>query len=218
MLLEFKKEAIKKTLIPKNNGRPTINFNQFIDKWGNKLLGEEFFKVNERNDGKFTKKDWISVAKMYYQDEEKVITNNIDTRTYVMRKGDIAFEGHPNSEYKFGRFVANDIGDGVVSELFPIYRHRSTYDLNYWKYAIQIESIMAPIFSKSITSSGNSSNKLDEKHFLRQSILIPTLKEQQKIGALIRKIDEELQVINKEINTLKKLKKGFLQKLFPKGE
>ena len=78
---------------------------------------------------------------MYFQEPEKVQSNNLDTRTYVMRLGDIAFEGHPNSDFQFGRFVANDIGDGIISELFPIYRHKLPYENSYWKYAIQIESI-----------------------------------------------------------------------------
>ena len=32
----------------------------------------------------------------------------------------MSFEGHPNKEFKYGRFVVNDIGDGIISELFPI--------------------------------------------------------------------------------------------------
>lgn len=152
-------------------------------------MGEEFKRVNERNNGEFGKDRWISVAKMYFQDPDKVTSNNIDTRTYVMRLGDIAFEGNSNNEFKFGRFVANDIGDGVVSELFPIYRHIRDYDNNYWKYAIHLERIMRPIFAKSITSSGSSSNKLAPKDLLRQSIFLPNLDEQKKIGAFFINID-----------------------------
>ena len=63
--------------------------------WKDTRLGDIFYRVNERNDGTFDKTKWISVAKMYYQDPEKVTSNNIYTRTYVMRFGDIAFEGHP---------------------------------------------------------------------------------------------------------------------------
>lgn len=158
--------------------------------WELRKLGDEFKKVNERNNGKFDKSRWISVAKMYFQNPDKVQSNNIDTRTYVMRIGDIAFEGHPNKEYKFGRFVANDIGDGVVSELFPIYRHITKYSNEYWKYAIHQENIMGPIFAKSITSSGNSSNKLNPKHFLRQKVAVPSLEEQQKIGSFFKHLDE----------------------------
>ena len=200
-----------------NKTIPKIRFTGFTDAWEQCRLESEFEKVNERNDGSFGKERWISVAKMYFQAPEKVQSNNIDTRTYVMREGDIAFEGHPNSEFQFGRFVANDIGDGVVSELFPIYRHKRNYDNNYWKHAIQIERVMAPIFSKSITSSGNSSNKLDPKHFLRQKIYVPKLEEQQKIGSFFANLDSLITLHQRECDLLVKTKKSYLQKMFPKN-
>ena len=166
--------------------------------WEQRRLGDEFDRINERNDGSFGREHWISVSRMFFQDPEAVQSNNIDTRTYVMREGDIAFEGHPNADFQFGRFVANDIGDGVVSELFPVYRHKVNYDNSYWKYAIQLERIMAPIFAKAITSSGNSSNKLDSTHFLKQQILVPRVVEQQAIGALFQKLDSLIALHQRE--------------------
>ena len=195
---------------------PKLRFPGFTDDWEQRKLGDEFQKVNERNDGSFGREHWISVAKMYFQEPEKVQSNNIDTRTYVMREGDIAFEGHPNSEFKFGRFVANDIGSGVVSELFPIYRHKCQYDNKYWKYAIQLERIMAPIFAKSITSSGNSSNKLEPSHFLRQSMSVATYEEQKVIGDFLNKFESLLSLHQRKLDNIKMLKKSLLQKLFPK--
>ncbi|EAD3183447.1 restriction endonuclease subunit S, partial [Listeria monocytogenes] len=163
--LKQMKKGLLQQMFPKSEEDvPKIRFADFDEEWYQRKLGEEFEKINERNDGSFGKTHWISVAKMYFVEPNKVLSNNIDTRTYVMRKGDIAFEGHSNTDFKFGRFVANDIGPGIVSELFPVYRHKTNYDNNYWKNAIQLEHIMAPIYSKSITSSGNSSNKLDSKH------------------------------------------------------
>ncbi|HFK7590132.1 TPA: restriction endonuclease subunit S, partial [Listeria monocytogenes] len=158
--LKQMKKGLLQQMFPKSEEDvPKIRFADFDEEWYQRKLGEEFEKINERNDGSFGKTHWISVAKMYFVEPNKVLSNNIDTRTYVMRKGDIAFEGHSNTDFKFGRFVANDIGPGIVSELFPVYRHKTNYDNNYWKNAIQLEHIMAPIYSKSITSSGNSSNK-----------------------------------------------------------
>ncbi|EAA0127183.1 restriction endonuclease subunit S, partial [Listeria monocytogenes] len=181
--LKQMKKGLLQQMFPKSEEDvPKIRFADFDEEWYQRKLGEEFEKINERNDGSFGKTHWISVAKMYFVEPNKVLSNNIDTRTYVMRKGDIAFEGHSNTDFKFGRFVANDIGPGIVSELFPVYRHKTNYDNNYWKNAIQLEHIMAPIYSKSITSSGNSSNKLDSKHFLNQKIYIADFEEQEKIG------------------------------------
>lgn len=214
-LLKEQKKGYLQKMFPKNGAKvPELRFAGFADDWEQRKLGDEFEKVNERNDGSFGRNHWISVAKMYFQDPDKVQSNNIDTRTYVMREGDIAFEGHPNAEFKFGRFVANDIGSGVVSELFPIYRHKRDYDNNYWKYAIQLERIMAPIFAKSITSSGNSSNKLDPKHFFRQKVYVASYEEQQKIGTFFKQLDNTITLHQRKLDLLKEQKKGFLQKMF----
>lgn len=129
---------------------------------------------------------------MYFQDPEKVQSNNIDTRTYVMHLNDIAFEGHPNREFTFGRFVQNDIGDGVISELFPIYQHIGKFDPSFWKIYIHREQNMRTVFAHAITSSGNSSNKLEEKHFLRQHIQVPDISEQEQIGELFSKLDKTI--------------------------
>ena len=196
---------------------PQLRFEGFTDDWEERKFGDEFKKVNERNNGSFGREHWISVANMYFQDPEKVQSNNINTRTYVMRIGDMAFEGNKSSKFKYGRFVVNDIGNGVVSELFPIYRHNNEYDNSYWKNAIQIERIMAPIFAKAITSSGVSSNKLDNNHFLNQKICIPPLKEQQKIGSFFKQLDDTIALHQRKLDLLKEQKKGYLQKMFPKN-
>ena len=196
---------------------PKLRFPGFEGEWEQRKLGELYERVNERNDGSLGRDKWISVAKMYFQDPEKVQSNNLDTRTYVMQRGDIAFEGHPNSEFKFGRFVLNDIGTGIISELFPIYRPIVEYDLNFWKYAIQLERIMAPIFAKSITSSGNSSNKLDQNHFLKQTITTPTVDEQKAIGSFFENISNLIVLYQRKLENLKLKKKALLQKLFPKN-
>ena len=157
--------------------------------WEQRKFSSLFARRSERNNGQFGKEQWISVAKMYFQDAEKVQSNNINTRTYVFRKGDIAFEGHPNKMFAFGRFVENDIGDGIISELFPIYKHIVPYDLAFWKCAIYREDAMHSVFAHSLTSSGNSSNKIDEKDFLKQFIVIPMLEEQKQIGLLFNHFD-----------------------------
>ena len=196
---------------------PKLRFPGFTEDWEQRKLGDLYKRVNERNDGTLGRDKWISVAKMYFQDPDKVQSNNLDTRTYVMKKGDIAFEGHPNNEFKFGRFVLNDIGTGIISELFPIYRPITEYDLDFWKYAIQLERVMAPIFAKSITSSGNSSNKLDHNHFLNQELLVPNIEEQKKIGTLLSILSKNITLHQRKLDNIKLKKKALLQKLFPKN-
>ena len=213
--LNLKKKALLQKLFPKNGERyPEIRFPGFTDAWEQRKLGDLYKRVNERNDGTLGRDKWISVAKMYFQDPDKVQSNNLDTRTYVMKKGDIAFEGHPNNEFKFGRFVLNNIGTGIISELFPIYRPITEYDLDFWKYAIQLERVMAPIFAKSITSSGNSSNKLDHNHFLNQELLVPNIEEQKKIGTLLSILSKNITLHQRKLEHLQLQKKALLQQMF----
>ena len=213
--LNLKKKALLQKLFPKNGERyPELRFPGFTDAWEQRKLGDLYKRVNERNDGTLGRDKWISVAKMYFQDPDKVQSNNLDTRTYVMKKGDIAFEGHPNNEFKFGRFVLNDIGTGIISELFPIYRPITEYDLDFWKYAIQLERVMAPIFAKSITSSGNSSNKLDHNHFLNQELLVPNIEEQKKIGTLLSILSKNITLHQRKLEHLQLQKKALLQQMF----
>lgn len=193
---------------------PKVRFRGFTDEWKQHKYGDEFERRMERNNGKYDVTRWISVAKMYFQSPDKVQTNHIDTRTYVMHKGDIAFEGHKNKQFTFGRFVENDIGNGVISELFPIYKHISPYDLNFWKYKIHIERLMYRILANAITFSGTSSNKLVEKDFLRQPVFVPNIDEQQKIGDLLKQLDATINLLQRKADQLNTLKKALLQKMF----
>ena len=214
--LNLAKKSLLQKLFPRNGSQiPGVRFKGFTDAWEQRKLGDLYKRVNERNDGTLGRDKWISVAKMYFQDPDKVQSNNLDTRTYVMKKGDIAFEGHPNNEFKFGRFVLNDIGTGIISELFPIYRPITEYDLDFWKYAIQLERVMAPILAKSITSSGNSSNKLDHNHFLNKELLVPNIEEQKKIGTLLSLLSKNITLHQRKLEKLKLNKSALLQKLFP---
>ena len=211
---QLKKFMLQKMFLKNGEKNPEIRFEGFTDDWEQRKFGELFSRRMERNLGQFDNTRWISVARMYFQDPDRVTSNNIDTRTYVMREGDIAFEGHSNQEYRYGRFVANDIGDGVISELFPIYRHIVPYDNNYWKYAIQIETIMAPKILRCIEISYTSSNKLDEKFFLEESTSLPGIEEQRKIGALLSNLDHLITLHQRKCEKLKELKKFMLQNMF----
>ena len=160
--------------------------------WEQRKLGDELKRIQERNREGLGDDRWISVSRMYFQNPDKVQSNNLDTRTYVMRHGDMAFEGHKNSEHEYGRLVVNDIGDGIISELFPIYRHKCDFDNQFWKYAAMLETIWRPIFARSIAASGNSSNKLIDDHMFSESVFVPCVEEQRAIGTLLHQIDRTI--------------------------
>ncbi len=57
----------------------------------------------------------------------------------VLREGDIAFEGHTSKRFAFGRFVLNDIGDGIMSPRFTALRPTQDMPIKFWKQYIHYE-------------------------------------------------------------------------------
>lgn len=78
---------------------------------------------------------------------------------------------------------------------------------------------MFPKLQRCIEISYTSSNKLDEKFFLKELTRVPALDEQKKIGDYLRKIDMLITLHQRKLDQVKTLKKYFLQNMFPaKGE
>ena len=156
--------------------------------WEQRKFSELYKPVSEKNDLNFGTDRIISVAAMRFN-PEAVVSDREYLRTYnVMRVGDIAFEGHSNKEFSHGRFVENVIGDGIVSHIFIVFRPNTSYDLWYWKYAINNERLMRSALVRS-TKASTMMHDLVADDFLGQSIPVPPFPEQRKIGALFAKLD-----------------------------
>ena len=150
---------------------------------------------------------------MFYRSE---VSNSSDDymRTYnIMRLGDIAYEGNKSINYAYGRWVENDIGDGIVSHVFEVLRPKCVYDLLYWKYAINNEYIMRKLLLRS-TKKATMMTNVVVADFLRQKILIPTIYEQNKIGKLLAKFDHLLSLREKQLTLLKHTKQALLEQMF----
>ena len=95
----------------------------------------------------------ITVATMQFKNDVKVSTTEYLKTYYTFKLGDIAFEGHQSKEFRYGRFVENDIGNGIVSHIFAVFRPIQEYDLYFWKYAINNETLMQRILARSTKAS-----------------------------------------------------------------
>ena len=156
--------------------------------WEQRKFSDLYEKVIEKNDLSFGTDKIISVASMYYKED----TSNSDDdymRTYnVMRLGDIAFEGNKSKNFAHGRFVENTIGDGIVSHVFDVFRPISEYDLLFWKYFINYEGVMGRIMIRCTKASTMMTN-LVAKDFLEESIVVPSIVEQKRIGYYLISLD-----------------------------
>ena len=105
-----------------------------------------------------------------------------------LRLGDIAFEGHTSKMFRYGRFVLNDVGDGIMSPRFSALRPIQYLPINFWKYYIHYEPIMGKILVNS-TKAGTMMNELVVPEFLNNSIFVPCEEEQERIGEVFNSID-----------------------------
>lgn len=185
---KLKKYMLQK-MFPQNGAKvPEIRFDGFTYDWEQRKFGELYSKVSEKNDLSFGADKIISVANMYFKEEVKESSDEY-MRTYnVMRLGDIAFEGNKSKNYSHGRFVENTIGDGIVSHVFDVFRPTTSYDLLFWKYLINNEGVMGRIMARCTNASTMMTN-LVASDFLKEKILVPSLKEQKKIGAYFDSLD-----------------------------
>ena len=167
---------------------PQIRFTGFTDPWEQRKLGELYQKNDERNTDGLGSERTLSVASMTFNSAGNGADDSSLPNYKRLRLGDIAFEGHTNKEFAYGRFVLNDAGNGIMSPRFTCLRPIVEQEYSFWKYFIHSEKVMRPILVNS-TKSGTMMNELVVEDFLKQEILVPSLPEQRRIGAFFDRLD-----------------------------
>ena len=195
---------------------PKIRFKGFKDDWEQRKFSELYAKSSEKNDGSIGMDKNITVATMQFKEDVKVSTAEYLKTYYTFNLGDIAFEGHQSKEFRYGRFVENDIGNGIVSHIFAVFRPIREYDLHFWKYVINNEALMQRILSRS-TKASTMMHDLVTNDFLNETFLVPSLDEQRRIGVFLDTLDNLITLHQRKCDETKQLKKFMLQKMFPKN-
>ena len=197
-------------------GKPKIRVRGYTDDWEQRKFSELYARSSEKNDGSIGMDKNITVATMQFKNDVKVSTTEYLKTYYTFKLGDIAFEGHQSKEFRYGRFVENDIGNGIVSHIFAVFRPIQEYDLYFWKYAINNETLMQRILARS-TKASTMMHDLVTNDFLNETFLVPSVKEQKQIGAFLNKLDNLITLHQRKCEETKKLKKYMLQKMFPQN-
>ena len=210
---KMKKSMLQKMFPKKNQLYPEVRFPGFTDAWEQRKFSELYAKSSEKNDGSIGMDKNITVATMQFKEDVKVSTAEYLKTYYTFNLGDIAFEGHQSKEFRYGRFVENDIGNGIVSHIFAVFRPIREYDLYFWKYAINNETLMQRILSRS-TKASTMMHDLVTKDFLNEMFLVPSFDEQRQIGVFLDTLDHLITLHQRELDHLQLLKKGMLQQMF----
>lgn len=200
-LINVKKSMLEKMFPKQGSTVPEIRFNGFTQAWEQCKFRELYSKSGEKNDGSIGINKNITVATMQFKGDVNVSTPEYLKTYYTFNLGDIAFEGHQSKEFRYGRFVENDIGNGIVSHIFSVFRPVQEYDLHFWKYAINNEELMQHILSRS-TKASTMMHDLVTDDFLNETFLVPSLSEQEKVGSILHNLDN-LITLHQRVKLLK---------------
>lgn len=185
-------------------------------EWEEIEFGKLFQRRSEKNGEEFGVNKTISVATMHFKPEGNKADEKSLPKYKVMRTGDIAFEGNINKHFKHGRFVLNDIGDGIISPIFEVLQPVSELSKEvpeFWKYYINYEPVMGKILAK-CANTGIMMNRLAIKDFYKQKIKVPCIEEQRKIAAVLAAYDEMIAVKTAKLETWQECKKRMVKEIF----
>ncbi len=210
---KLKKYMLQK-MFPQNGMKvPEIRFEGFTGDWEQRKFEELYQRNVERNAELISYDKTISIATMSFKDEGNGASDDSLSIYKVLRIGDIAFEGHTNKQFRFGRFVVNDIGTGIMSPRFSTLRPVKEMSVDFWKQYIHHEPIMRKVLVNS-TKAGTMMNELVIPEFLNQTIPVPKDEEQKKIGTYFSNLDHLITLHQRKCDELVKIKKYMLQNMF----
>ena len=212
-LVNIKKSMLDKMFPQNGESVPEIRFKGFTDPWEQRKLKELYFQLTERNADLLPYQKTLSVATMSFRTDGNGAADTSLANYKRLRTGDIAFEGHTSKEFRYGRFVLNDVGDGIMSPRFSALRPLHEMPINFWKYYIHYEPIMRKVLVNS-TKAGTMMNELVINEFLQESILVPSVAEQQAIGRFFKQLDTLITLHQRKLEKLQNIKKSCLEKMF----
>ena len=212
--LKIIKKSMLENCFPKNGENvPKFRFSGFTGDWEQRKFSDIYQKNDERNNGQFGWNKTISTSTMTFNEIGNGAADSSIDNYKVLRIGDIAFEGHTNKEFRYGRFVLNDIGDGIMSPRFATLRPIIKQDFSFWKHYIHNERIMRKKLVRS-TKAGTMMNELVIDDLMEQLILVPSLQEQKKIGAFFGGLNHLITLHQSKLDKLKVIKKTLLESMF----
>lgn len=211
-LKKLKKVFLQKMFPKSGSTVPEWRFPEFKEDWEQRKFNEIYEKNDERNEGQFSWDKTISISSMTFNENGNGASDESLASYKVLRIGDVAFEGHTSKEYRYGRFVLNDLENGIMSPRFTTLRPIVDQDYDFWKYYIHDERVMRSKLVNS-TKAGTMMNELVIDDLFKQDILFPAIDEQRKIGLALRNIDNLITLHQRKCDEEKQKKKALMQLL-----
>ncbi|MEF2649061.1 restriction endonuclease subunit S [Collinsella tanakaei] len=179
--------------------------------WEQRKLGELFFESNERSSSMEILS--VSVAKGIYPASESDRDTNpgASLANYkVVHRGDVVY----NSMRMWQGAVGSSDCDGIVSPAYVVARPAIELDSTCFGYLLKRPEML---YKYLCDSQGNSKDTQTLKYnrFADIEVTMPAnLEEQRVISSCLGRVDTLITLHQRELETLKNVKKALLEKMF----
>jgi len=134
---------------------------------------------------------------------------------YIVEKGDYVYNPRISTSAPVGPISKNNVGTGVMSPLYTVFRFGSS---NNDFYAHYFKSTHWHHYMRQASSTGARHDRMSitNDDFMGLPLPVSVPKEQQKIADCLSSLDELITAETHALAALKTHKKGLMQQLFPR--
>lgn len=219
-LVTVKKAMLEKMFPQKDAVVPEIRFKGFTEEWEERKLGEcvliqrggsprpiENFITEAENGINWIKIGDVSIESRYITKTKEKIIPEGEKHSRKVQKGDLIL----SNSMSFGRPYIMEI-DGCIHDGWLLIRdEKKMFDLEYLLQLLSSDYMLKQY--KALASGGVVIN-LNSQLVQSTNVFIPNKNEQHKIGQFFSEFDNLITLQQRELEKLKNIKKGCLEKMF----
>ena len=194
---------------------PAIRFQGFADPWEQRKVGEVIEDYVEKTTVQnqypvltSSQQQGIVLQEDYFADRQ--VTTNDNVGYYVLPRGFFTYRSRSDTDlFVFNR--NNLIDKGIISYYYPVFRPKNT-DSNFLLRRLN-HGIRSQL---SMAAEGTGQHVLAHSKFKNMEFLVPSVPEQELIGAYFEKLDTLITLHQRKYDKLVAIKRSMLEKMFPR--
>lgn len=226
-LLKDHKKGLMQNLFPQEGEKvPKLRFKEFEKdgEWVEKPLDDICKLVRGPFGGALKKEIFLKEGYAVYEQSHAIYSDFSSFRYFIDEnkfnelkrfsvKSDDLIMSCSGTMGKFA-IIPKDYKIGVINQALLKLTVKKGYDNLFVKMILEAENSQEKLLSQS--AGGAIKNVVSVSQIKQLVLLIPSLKEQQKIASCLSSLDELIKAQEERIEQLKLHKKGLMQGLFPK--
>ncbi len=201
---------------------PRLRFPEFRKRmeWETAPLADIAERVSEKNsDGSVTRvltnsAEYGVLDQRDYFDRDIAKAGKIDGY-YIVDRGDYVYNPRISTIAPVGPISRNNIGKGVMSPLYTVFRF-SAPKTDFYEHYFRSTGWHSYLRSVASTGARHDRMSITTGAFLDMPIPTPHPAEQQKIADFLTSLDELVAAQRRKVEALKAHKKSLMQQLFPR--